>query len=150
MLHKFLLLLFAVYQLMATPEKIIVGISADYPPFEFIKDGEIVGFDVDLSKEIGKQLGVKIEIKEMSFAALINAINPGDIDLIISSATWNEQKSKVFDFSAPYYFDTLAILHKSDSKIDNLNGKSIACQLGTQTRHSRITAYHWSVVESCT
>ncbi len=128
----FLWVFLILHQVSANPGKITIGLSADYPPFEFKQGEDIVGFDVDLAKAIGKELGLEVEIKDMSFAALFNAIDPGDIDLIISSATWNEKKSKIFDFSIPYYFDTLAILHKAGCKIGNLNKKSIACQLGTQ------------------
>ena len=49
--------------------KIVLGTCADYPPYEFHKqiDGkdEIVGFDIDIAKEIAKDLGVKLEIKDM-------------------------------------------------------------------------------------
>ena len=129
---KILWALLIVHQLCANPSEITVGLSADYPPFEFKQGEEIVGFDVDLAKAIAKELGANIEIKEMSFAALFNALNPGDIDLIISSATWSEEKSKKFDFSTPYFFDSLAILHKTGQSIESFNEKSIACQLGTQ------------------
>ena len=69
MLCKLLWVCFVLCQLTAVPEKIVVGLSADYPPFEFRKGEEIVGFDVDLAYEIGKQLGVEIKIEDMAFAA---------------------------------------------------------------------------------
>lgn len=138
MLSKFLYALLMLPMLIATPAKITVGMSADYPPFEFKQDGKIVGFDVDLAKEIGKHLGAEIEIKEIAFSMVFNALNQGEIDLIISSITISEEKSKNYDFSTPYYFDTLAILHKCNHPItkETLSGKSIACQLGASGMHS--------------
>ncbi len=132
MLVKFLWGCLVVCQLIASPEKIIVGLSADYPPFEFKQGEEVVGFDVDLAKEIGKQLGVEIEFKDMAFAMLFKALDQGEIDIIISSVTASEEKSKNFDFSDPYFYDTWAILHKSNESVtkQNLDNKSIACQLG--------------------
>jgi arginine/lysine/histidine transporter system substrate-binding protein len=120
-------------QLNAVPGKIVVGMSADYPPFEFKQGEQIVGFDADLAKEIGKELGVEVELKDMAYSMLFNALDQGEIDLILSTVTISEERSKSFDFSIPYYFDTLAILHKSDQPISaaNLKGKAIACQLGT-------------------
>ena len=57
--------------------KIILGTSADYPPYEFhaLIDGKdtIVGFDIELAKEIAKDLGVELEIKDMSFDGLLAA-----------------------------------------------------------------------------
>jgi polar amino acid transport system substrate-binding protein len=122
-----------VHQLNAAPGKITVGLSADYPPFEFKQGEEIVGFDVDLAKAIGKELGLEVEIKDMSFAMLFGALNAGEIDAIISSITINEENSKNYDFSAPYYFDTFAILHTAEKPVskETLSGKSIACQMGT-------------------
>jgi arginine/lysine/histidine transporter system substrate-binding protein len=129
----FLWALLIVYQINAAPGKITVGLSADYPPFEFKQGEEIVGFDVDLAKAIGKELGLEVEIKDMSFAMLFGALNAGEIDAIISSVTINEEKSKNYDFSAPYYFDTFAILHTAEKPVskETLSGKSIACQMGT-------------------
>lgn len=132
MLVKFLWGCLVICQLIASPEKIIVGLSADYPPFEFKQGEEVVGFDVDLAKEIGKQLSVEIEFKDMAFAMLFKALDQGEIDIIISSVTASEKKSKNFDFSDPYFYDTWAILHKSNESFtkQNLDNKSIACQLG--------------------
>lgn len=133
MVYKLLWAFFAIYQLVAIPQKIIVGLSADYPPFEFKQGEETVGFDVDLAKEIASQLDCTIEIKDMAFGALFNALNTGEIDMILSSVGASEERSKNFDFSIPYFFDKLSILHKSDVTIntEKLDHKSIACQLGT-------------------
>ncbi len=133
MFSKILLVCLFICQLMASPEKITVGLSADYPPFEFKQGEEIIGLDVDLAKEIGNQLGVEIEFKDMAFASLLSALNQGEIDMVISSVGPNEERRKNFDFSIPYHFDELAILHKIDALIstDNLNSKSVACQLGS-------------------
>lgn len=120
-------------QLMGSSQKITVGLSADYPPFEFKQGEKIVGFDVDFAKAIAKELGVDIEIKDMSFASLLNSLNQGEIDVIISSMTSTEERQKSFDFSSPYHFDELAILHKSDKPITEqaIDGKIIACQMGS-------------------
>ena len=64
MFSKILCVCLLVSQIMAAPEKITVGLSADYPPFEFKQGEEIIGLDVDLAKEISKQLGVEIEFKD--------------------------------------------------------------------------------------
>lgn len=133
---KFLWLLLIFSQLVANTanvEKFAVGLSADYPPFEFKQGEDIVGFDVDLAKEIAKELGADIEIKDMSFASLLNALKQGEIDVIISSMTSTDERKKSFDFSIAYHFDELSILHKADQLITehNLDGKVIACQMGS-------------------
>ena len=67
--------------------KLVVGLSADYAPYEFhiIENGQdkIVGFDVSLAKEIADELDVDLEIQEMDFDALITALPAGKVDMVI-------------------------------------------------------------------
>lgn len=120
--------------------KIVVGLSADYAPYEFhtmIDDNdEIVGFDVDLAKEIANDLGVNLEIKEMDFDALISALKAGQIDAIISGMNPTDERKEQIDFSDIYYESNHAVLVKAEdvnkyNKIADLNGKSIGAQLGS-------------------
>lgn len=87
--------------------KIILGTSADYPPYEFhaLIDGKdtIVGFDIDLAKEIAKDLGVELEIKDMSFDGLLAALVSGNVDMVISGMTPTEERRQNVDFSDIYY-----------------------------------------------
>lgn len=87
--------------------KIILGTSADYPPYEFhaLIDGKdtIVGFDVDLAREIAKDLGVELEIKDMSFDGLLAALVSGNVDMVISGMTPTEERRQNVDFSDIYY-----------------------------------------------
>ena len=120
--------------------KIVVGLSADYAPYEFhaMIDGEdkVVGFDVDLANEIAKDLGVDLEIKEMDFDALISALKAEQIDAIISGMNPTDERKEQIDFSDIYYESTYAVLTKKDdaskfnSKSD-LDGKIIGAQLGS-------------------
>ena len=69
----------------AEPEKVLrVGTEPTFAPFEFQKEGSksYDGFDMDLARAIGKQMGYKVEIVSMGFDALIPALNSGNIDEI--------------------------------------------------------------------
>lgn len=87
--------------------KIVLGTAADYPPYEFHKeiDGkdEIVGFDIEIAKEIAKELGVELEIVDMKFEGLLPALVTNDIDFIIAGMVANEDRKEKIDFSIPYY-----------------------------------------------
>ncbi len=87
--------------------KIILGTSADYPPYEFhlLKDGKdtIVGFDVAIAEEIAKDLGVTLEIKDMNFDGLLAALVSGNVDFVISGMTPTEERKQNVDFSDIYY-----------------------------------------------
>lgn len=68
--------------------KLVLGTSADYPPFEFhtMIDGkdEIVGFDIEIAKYIADELGVELEIKEMEFEKLLGGLSTGMLDIVIA------------------------------------------------------------------
>lgn len=113
---------------------LIMGVTADYPPFEFIKHKKIVGFDIDLAHEIANELGYKIYIKDMDFSALIPALHAGKIDFILSSMSRTPEREKAVDFSVPYYIPTFAIIYKKDNPIkrtEDFSNKTIAVQLGS-------------------
>ncbi|MEW6724751.1 MAG: ABC transporter substrate-binding protein [Bacillota bacterium] len=98
--------------------KMVVGTSADYPPFEFVDEsGNFDGFDIALIKEIGKRMGVQIEIKDMDFGILIDALKQGQIDAIIACMTATEERDKEVDFTIPYDTSADAFLVKKGSGI---------------------------------
>ena len=99
--------------------KIILGTSADYPPYEFhaLIDGKdtIVGFDVAIAKEIAKDLGVELEIKDMSFDGLLAALVSGNVDMVIAGMTPDEERRQSVDFSDIYYSAIHgAVIRKAD------------------------------------
>jgi polar amino acid transport system substrate-binding protein len=91
--------------------KIVVGTSADYPPFESVDgNGNFVGFDIALIEEIGRRLDLEIEIQDMPFDSLIAAVQEGKLDLAISAFNYDEERDRSVDFTDPYYFAEDAIL----------------------------------------
>jgi polar amino acid transport system substrate-binding protein len=87
--------------------KIILGTSADYPPYEFhyLDNGQdtIVGFDVAIARQIASDLGVELEIKDMGFDGLLAALVSGNVDFVISGMTPTEERKQNVDFSEIYY-----------------------------------------------
>ena len=121
-------------------KKLVVGLSADYAPYEFhaIIDGKdtTVGFDVELAKEIAKDMDVELEIKEMDFDALLSALKAEQVDLVISGMNPDEERKKQVDFSDIYYEAQHGVLVNAKdkdkfNKIEDLNGKKIGAQLGS-------------------
>lgn len=130
-------------------KKLIVGLSADYAPYEFhtMIDGkdETVGFDVDLAKEVAKDMGVELELKEMEFDALIGALKAGQIDMIISGMNPTDERKEQMDFSDIYYESQHAVLIKSADKekfktLEDLKGKKIGAQLGSTQQDIAVEA----------
>lgn len=120
--------------------KIVLGTSADYPPYEFHKvvDGKdtIVGWEMDMAQAVAQELGVKLEIKESAFDNLIADLMAKKVDIVISAMTINDDRKKSVDFSQPYWkagqvvmtLKEKAATYKTDA---DFSGKTIAVQLGT-------------------
>lgn len=120
--------------------KLVVGTSADYPPYEFkaIIDGkeEIVGFDIEIAKKLAEKLGVELEIKDMDFSVLIPTVKSGQVDIIIAGLNPNPEREKKIGLSNTYYDATQTILIRKDdlaeiSSVDALKGKKIGAQMGS-------------------
>ncbi|MGX8766306.1 ABC transporter substrate-binding protein [Legionella pneumophila] len=108
--------------------------SAEYPPFEYIENGEIKGFDIDLAKLIAKELGKEAVFDNMQFSTVLPALNSGQDDVAIATITITEERKKNFDFSIPYYFEGMAAvfdISQPVKEISQLTGKKIAVQLGS-------------------
>lgn len=101
---------------MVMAETYTVGTSAGFPPFEYVKKGEVVGFDIDLIKEIGKLKGFDVEVTDMDFAALIASLKTGNIDIIAAGMTIKPEREKVVDFSIPYFSANQAVIVKEGSE----------------------------------
>ena len=120
--------------------KLVVGTSADYPPYEFhaIKDGkdEIVGFDIDIAKEVAKDLGVELEVKDMDFDGLLVALQAGKVDMVFAGMTPTDERKENADFSDIYYTATHRFILRSGEEgsvksFDDLKDKKIGVQKGS-------------------
>ena len=114
---------------------LIAGSDTAYPPFEFIEDGEVLGFDVDLVEAIADRLGLDYEFKTYNFDALIVGLQSGtEFDMIASAMTITEERAQQVDFSDPYIDSNQSLTVREDSDIEtlaDLSGLNIGVQSGT-------------------
>ena len=120
--------------------KIILGTSADYPPYEFHAqiDGKdtVVGFDIALAREVAKDLGVELEIKDMDFDGLLAALASGNVDMVISGMTPTDERKQNVDFTEIYYFAEHGVLiRKADEakygeSVESLKDAMVGAQRG--------------------
>jgi polar amino acid transport system substrate-binding protein len=91
--------------------KLVVLMEAEFKPFTWKDGGTLVGFDVDLAREIGKELGVPVEFRETSWGLLATELVQGKGDLIVSGVTATAQRALECSFSDPYYLTrTIALV----------------------------------------
>jgi len=121
----------------STAKVLKVGTDAGFAPFEFQdeKSKEYVGFDMDLIKALGKQMGYEVQIQNMNFDGLIPGLEVNSIDAVASGMTITEARKQKVNFTKPYYQAGLTIVVKNDNNaiknFKDLEGKKIAVQIGT-------------------
>ena len=114
-----------------------VGSSIDFAPFEFQDEGqkEYQGFDMDLIRSIGKEMGYDVEIQNLGFDGLIPALQGKNIDAIISGMSINDERKQNVLFSDPYYRSGLTMVVRDNEtaikSFQDLKGKKVAVQIGT-------------------
>lgn len=91
-------------------EVVKMGTNAAFPPFEYIKGSEAVGFDVSMSKLIAKDLNKKLQVVDMSFDGLIAAVQSGAVDFVAAGMTATDERRQNVDFSEPYYESNQVII----------------------------------------
>jgi ABC-type amino acid transport substrate-binding protein len=101
------LLVFTLYRDKGKPsckdtDVIVVGTNAEFPPFSFIDNNRIVGFDIDIMQEVAKRMGKTIEWRDMPFEALIPDIQLGTIHMIAAGMTPTPERAQRILFTKPY------------------------------------------------
>lgn len=134
---------------------IVLGTSADYPPFESMvlnsdlsdKYDEIVlenssndsyyGIDIAMAKAIGEKMGKEIRVVNMSFDNLITALGKGEIDFVIAAMEFKDDRANGADYSDPYYTDLPPMIVVKKENVDkytslaDFSGKTVGAQSGT-------------------
>ena len=114
--------------------KLTVATSPDFPPFESLEGGKVVGIEVDIMELICKELGVELEIVQMDFDAVLVGIQTAKYDCGMSGITVDAYRQKNMLFTKPYYNAAQVIVVKEGSPITgkaDLTGKTVSVQTGT-------------------
>ncbi len=89
--------------LSGNTETLVMGTNAQFEPFEYRENNEIVGFDVDMAMQIAKDAGYNLKIEDMEFGGIIAAVQSGKVDMAIAGMTANDERRQNVDFSDPYF-----------------------------------------------
>jgi polar amino acid transport system substrate-binding protein len=114
---------------------ILDGMEAAVPPFEYVENGQIVGFDVDLAREFATYLGVKLEPVDTAWSGVIPSLYAKKFDMIWSAMSITEARKHAVNFSQVYATDQIVYIARADDSsvktIADLNGKTMGVQLGS-------------------
>lgn len=112
-----------------------VGLDPTYPPFESLSGGQYVGYDVDLAKAIGNDLGVKVQFEPLALDTQYDALAANKVDVLISALPFIYQRQKEVRYSEPYYQSGQVIaVRPGNTPIKteaDLQGKRVGVELGS-------------------
>lgn len=115
-------------------KKLKIVTYANWNPFEFLDNGKLVGFDVELMEALAKEAGYEYEIANVGWDAMFEQLRSNTADVGISGITITDDRKQTFDFSVPYFISKQSIVIKADSPIksaEDLKGKSVGVQNGS-------------------
>ncbi len=96
-------------------KELVVGTAADMPPLNMtLKDGKIVGMEVDIATMMANSIEVKLTLKPMRFNDLLPALEAGQVDLILSGMTMTPLRNTQVAFVGPYFASGKSVLIKQE------------------------------------
>jgi polar amino acid transport system substrate-binding protein len=114
---------------------LVVGTEAAYVPYEFFKDGKIIGYDPEIIDRLVDKLGVKAQIVDTAWNGIIPALYAKKFDVIVSAMTITKERAEKVLFSMPYAdASNVILLRAGEDRIksaDDLSGKIIGVQIGS-------------------
>jgi polar amino acid transport system substrate-binding protein len=114
-----------------------VGSCLDYPPFETVKQGVEVGFDIEITDEIARRLGLQVEWIKADFDTIFTAVAGGQFDMVAAASTITPEREQTVDFSDGYFNALLALTVNTQATPDITStdqlgaGDTVGVQKGT-------------------
>ena len=121
----------------ASAETLRVVTDPSFVPFEMMdqETGEMIGFDMEIIREVADRAGFEIDLNTMDFNGIIPALQTGNVDIAIAGITITEEREEIVDFSDPYYDSGLRILVRQDNdkvgEISDLESVKIGTKIGS-------------------
>jgi ABC-type amino acid transport substrate-binding protein len=114
-----------------------VGLDPTYPPFEYISDGQVVGYDAELARTIAGDLGVRVQFVPMALDTLYDALIAGKVDVLISALPVVPERQAEVRYSSPYYqAGQVLVVRGGDAgtaitSVRDLDGRRVGVELGS-------------------
>ena len=119
----------------AVEGKLVMATNAAFPPYEFIEGGEVVGIDAEIAGAIAEKLGLELQIDDMEFDSIIEAVKGGKADIGLAGMTVTDERKESVDFTATYATGVQVVIVTEDSAItsvDDLFAEGASHVIGVQ------------------
>ena len=119
---------------------LVLGLDDSFPPMGFRdENNEIVGYDIDLAKEVAKRIGVELVCQPIDWNAKEQELNTGKIDCIWNGFTMTAEREQAMTFTKPYLKNAQVLVVRADSPVTalaDLKGKSVGLQAGSSAANA--------------
>ena len=121
---KICMFLLAAFFIGCKKDNLVVATSANFAPFEYMDGNEFKGIDIDIIRDIAKELNMELVIKNMEFDSVIQSVASRNVDVGISGLTINETRQKVVNFTEPYFSATqVVVFNNNDDRFVGIDSK---------------------------
>ena len=118
-------------------KKLVMGLDDSFPPMGYRNEkNEIVGYDVDLAREVTKRMGVELVLQPIDWSAKEQELNTFQIDCIWNGFTMTEERKKNVLYTPPYLKNAQVVVVKGNSQVNSLKdlaGKTAGTQAGSSS-----------------
>ena len=115
--------------------KLVMATNAQFPPYEFYEEDAIIGIDAEIAAAIAEKLGMELEISDMEFDSIIEAVKGGKADIGMAGLTVTDERKEEVDFTVSYATGVQVVIVAEDSAItsvDDLFAEGASHVIGVQ------------------
>ena len=130
--------------------KLVMATNAAFPPYEYVEGGKIVGIDAEIAEAIAKKLGLELQIDDMEFDSITEAVKGGKADIGLAGMTVTDERKEEVDFTVSYATGVQVIIVTEDSKItsvDDLFAEGAKHTIGVQRNTTGDLYTTWDLEE---
>lgn len=128
-------------------ETYTAGVEASYSPWAYVEKGEYKGIAIDAMRAIAKAEGFNVKFKDLPFPSLIPALSTGKIDILVTGLTVTEKRSKVIDFTIPWWETNDVVLVPKKSDLNIFTAVCCGAKIGVQGGSSQQSWMEKNVVK---
>ena len=100
---------------------LVMATNAAFPPYEYIENGQVVGIDAEIAGAIADKLGLKLQIDDMEFDSIIEAVKGGKADIGLAGMTVTDERKESVDFTATYATGVQVVIVNEGSAITSVD-----------------------------